>query len=229
VAVWTDEERNELESIVDAVISDVEPLSGKRVLVMCSATGEVAFRFADRIGDNGEVIGIEYNDRLLQRAVAALGAGPSRPVRFEKAVMDHLSFPSASFDAVVSEFIVYPTSDATEIGQPEMARVLRPGGVMTITDVIVPSEPPPDVRADLEAAGLDYLCVATMDDFEGWMEEAGMIDVELADLTPLVQPIWRRRLSAAPETGALVHLFGSGPWSLGVGLHYIKVRGTKPV
>ena len=81
----------------------------------------------------------------------------------------------------------------------------------------------------MSAAGLDYLGVATKDDFQGWMEEAGMIDVEVDDLTPLVRPIWQQRLSTTGEVGAFSYLFGSGPWSLGVGLSYIKVRGTKPI
>jgi SAM-dependent methyltransferase len=225
--VWTTEERHELRSILDVVMGDLEPLAGHRILVLCSATGEVAFRVGERIGD-GEVIGLEFADDLRQAAEAALAAGPNRPVRFQKALLDRIPFPDESFDAVVSEFIVYPTSQATDIGQPEMARVLRPGGVMTITDVIVPTEPPSEVRADLSAVGLDYLCVATPQDFQGWMDEAGMIDVEIRDLTAMVRPVWEKRLSNAPDARAAHHLLGSGPWSLGHGLRYIRVRGTKP-
>ena len=100
---------------------------------------------------------------------------------------------------------------------------------MTITDVIVPAEPPPEVRAELSAAGLDYLCVATPDDFRRWLEEAGLTDVEVLDLTDVVRLVWERRLSDPSVVQAASHLLGSGPWSLGHGLRYVRVRGTKPI
>ncbi len=120
---------------------------------------------------------------------------------------------------------MYPTSQATDIGQPEMARVLRPGRVMTMNDVFVPEEPPPDVRAALAAAGHDYLCVATPDGFRSWRTAVGLVDVEVRDLTAIVRTVWeRRRAGAGTEI-----LLGDGPWSLGRGVRYIKVSGRKPV
>ena len=68
--------------------------------------------------------------------------------------------------------------------------------------------------------------VKAPDDLAGWMEEAGMVDVEVLDLTDLMRPVWERRLATRPAATAL--LLGSGPWSLGRGIRYIRVRGTKP-
>ncbi len=174
------------------------------------------------------MVGLELADDLLEASQEALADRPEVPVRLERTLMDRIPFPDEFFDGVVSEFIVYPTPQATDIGQREMARVLRPGGVMTITDVIVPTGPPPVVRADLFAAGLDYLCVATPEDFRGWMEDAGLVDVEVLDVTDVVRPVWERRLSDPSVASAVRHLLGSGSWSLGHGLQYIRVRGTKP-
>ena len=227
MSTWTTEERRELRPIVDAIVNDLEPLAGKRILVLCSASGDVAFRIGELVG-GGEVIGLELADDMFEASVEALAVRPEVPVRFERALMDRIPFPDESFDGVVSEFIVYPTSQATDIGQPEMARVLRPGGVMTITDVIVPAEPPPDVRADLSAADLDYLCVATSGAFGRWMREAGLTDVEVLDLSDVVRPVWERRLSDPSVASAAHHLLGPGPWSLGHGLRYVRVRGRKP-
>lgn len=209
-----------------ALVADLAPLQGKRVLVLCSAAGEVAIELAQRVG-RGEVIGLEYADELLAAAEDARQAHPGLPVRFEKAGMRHILYPRSSFDAVVSEFVVFPTSQATDIGQPEMARVLRPGGVMSITDVIVPEEPPPDVRRRLAAAGLDYLCVASVTDFEVWMKEAGMVDVVVRDITPMVRPVWERRLAGGRRAAVAELLLGGGPWGLGRGLRYVKVSGRR--
>jgi len=53
-----------------------------------------------------------------------------------------------------------------------------------------------------------------------------MIDIEVRELTDLVRPVWEQRLATRPAAAAL--LLGSGPWSLGRGIRYIRVRGTKP-
>jgi SAM-dependent methyltransferase len=213
VPVWTDQERHDLQPIVDAVIDDLGPLEGARVLVLCSASGEVAEQIAER-ADRVQVVGLELDEGLL--AVAC--HRNDRPnVLFEKALPDRIPFPDEFFDGVVSEFIVYPTSEATDIGQPEMARVLRHGGVLTITDVIVPSEPQPDVRLDLESAGLDYLCVGTPDEFDQWMCDANLTDITVEDLTPIVRAVWERRPGAEAVLRALRG-----------GLTYIKVRGARP-
>jgi len=215
--VWTDQERHDLQPIVDAVIDDLGPLEGARVLVLCSASGEIVQQIAGRT-DRVQVAGLELDEDML----AAASMQNSRPsVLFEKALLDRIPFPDEFFDGVVSDFVVYPTRQATDIGQPEMARVLKHGGVMSITDVIVPTEPPPGERANLEAIGFDYLCVATPGDFESWMRGAGLVDVAVEDLTALVRPVWERRTHNAT-------LLGSGPWGLDGGLSYIKVRGRKP-
>jgi len=209
-------------------VSDLEPFAGKRDLMLCSASGEVAFRIGERIGD-GEVVGLELADDLLEASEQTLAGRSDAPVLFEKAMVDRIPFPDGSFAGVVSEFIIYPTSQATDLGQPEMARVLRPGGVMTIIDVVVPAEPPPDVRADLSAAGLDDLCVATSVDFRRWMQEVGLADIEVLDLTDIVRPVWERHLSDPSVVRAARHLLGgSEPSSLGRELRYIRVSGTKP-
>ncbi|NIA25035.1 MAG: methyltransferase domain-containing protein [Gammaproteobacteria bacterium] len=223
MAPWAKTERELLSPVVETILADLEPLVGKQILVLCSASGEVAFRIADRVGA-GEVLGLQLSEELLRAARSAKTEGI--PVRFDKALPDRIPSPDATFDGVVSEFIVYPTSEVTDIGQSEMARVLRPSGVMTLTDVIAPEDPPADVRTAFTDAGLNYLCVATPDDFAGWMKEVGMVDVEVRELTDLVRPVWERRLATGPAAAAL--LLGSGPWSLGRGIRYIRVRGMKP-
>jgi SAM-dependent methyltransferase len=224
--MWTAAEQAALEPVLASLIGRLGPLVGQRILVLCSADGEVALRLARGVR-GGEVVGLELSDELLAAAVARAATEPGVPVRFAKAVVDRIPLPDAGFDAVVSEFIVHPTPKPTQIGQPEMARVLRAGGKMVVTDVIAPDEPPPAVRAALAGAGLDYLCVATPEDFVEWMEAAALEEVEVRDVTPLVRPVWESRLRADVYRAAANHLLGSGPWALGRGLRYVEVEGRK--
>ncbi len=112
-----------------------------------------------------------------------------------------------------------------------MARVLKSGGVMVLTDVIVTKPIPQDVRAEFQAIGLDYLCEGTQDDFRRWMGEAGLTDVEVLDLTPIVRQVWEQRrksTSIAKGHKGFAYLLDDPNFGLGEAIFYIYVRGKKP-
>ncbi|MBS3968451.1 MAG: hypothetical protein KGZ60_14435 [Truepera sp.] len=64
---------------------------------------------------------------------------------------------------------------------------------MALTDVIVVKSLPQDVRTELQNISLDYLCEGTKGDFLRWMEEAGLVETEVADLTPVVRRVWEKK------------------------------------
>jgi ubiquinone/menaquinone biosynthesis C-methylase UbiE len=229
---WSQSEIEKLSPILERVHVDLEPLNGKSILVLCSAAGEIPFLLAERM-TRGHILGIELNDDLLEAArLSAREKHVGSLVEFRKAEKTHLPLPDNTYDALISEFIVFPTPMPTEIGQPEMARVLKPGGRMVITDVIIPQPLSPEVRKELNTIGLDYLCEGTADDFRHWMQEAGLTDIVVEDLTPTVKAVWeqRRDQDHVPEHRiGYSLLLDDSSVRLGEGILYIYVRGTKPV
>src|SRR5512143_1510589 len=135
---WSVEEIKRLSPLLDEVEAELEPLEGKDLLVLCSAGGEMAFRLAEKMR-RGRVVGVELDRGLLEAArKSAEEKHLSHLLEFRGTEKTRLSLPDNAFDGLVSEFIVFPSPAPTEVGQPEMARVLKPGGRMVITDVIVP-------------------------------------------------------------------------------------------
>ncbi len=226
---WTEDEIALLAPVLEQFEVDLKPLDGKNILVLCSAGGDVAFWLAKRM-KQGKVTGIELDTQLLERArQKAQEQEIERVVEFHQAEKTRIPFPDNTFDALVSEFIVFPTPSPTEIGQPEMARVLKAGGMMALTDVIVVKSLPQDVRTELREIGLEYLCEAMQDDFLHWMEEAGVTEVEFVDLTPVVRPVWeKRRHSVSKEPEGFPYLLDDPNFRLGEAIFYIYVRGKKP-
>ena len=228
---WTQAEIERLSPVLEQIRMDLEPINGKNILVLCSAGGDVAFWLARQM-KRGKVTGLELDLRLLESARRlAKEQGLRNLVEFRQAEKTCIPFPNDTFDALVSEFIVFPTLAPTEIGQPEMARVLKSGGLMVLTDVIVAKPIPHDVRADLKAIGLDYLCEGTQDDFRRWMEEAGLIDIEVVDLTSTVRRVWEQRRRTLPpleERRGYGYLLDDPNFGLGEAIFYIYVRGKKP-
>ncbi len=152
-------------------------------------------------------------------------------MEFQPAQKTYIPFPDASFDGLVSEFILYPTPMPTEIGQPEMARVLKPGAPMLITDVILTRRLAEGAQLALQSIGLDYLCEATPADFCTWMEAAGLLDVAVEDLTPFVRPAWEQRQREYPDPAhrmGYALLLEELHTRLGESIFYICVRGRKP-
>jgi SAM-dependent methyltransferase len=228
---WREEDLGELEAILQRMEEELKPLRGKNILVLCCGAGQVALRLAKKMAGSGQVVGLDLSDDLLENARRqAKAQGLEGIVRFQKAEKHRLPFPDKTFDALVSEFIVYPAPLITEIGQPEMARVLKAGGKMILTDVIVTRPLTRETEDGLKSIGLDYLCEGTPDDFRRWMEEAGLVNIEVLDFTPLLRKVWERRregdASPGQETGYFT-LLEDPALQLGEAIFYIYVQGEK--
>lgn len=228
---WSEAEVNLLDPILAELISGLNLEAVEDLLVLCSGDGKLAFRLAEA-SSCLHVTGVELEPVLVNEArTAAVERGLSSRVEFFPTEKTRLPFPDHSFDALVSEFIIYPAPSPTEMGQREMARVLFPGGKMIITDVIVLQPIPAGLREELHQIGLDYLCNACMEDFHSWMEQAGLEKVEVKDLTALIRPLWEVRAQTDPVEAhrrSYSLLLEESPVQLGKGLFYIGVRGVKP-
>jgi len=118
--------------------ADLAELSpGMRALDVATGTGDLALELAGRVAPGGEVVGIDFSEKMLELARAK--AGPR--VRFEPGNALALDFPDAAFDAATVGFGARNFSDLP-LGLSEMARVVRPGGRVVILEITTPTRPP---------------------------------------------------------------------------------------
>jgi len=100
---------------------------GERVLDIACGTGLVSFRAAHEVGSNGEVIGTDISEAMVESCRRATGERGVANTRFERMEAEKLSLPDASFDAVLCALgLMYVTDFAGSIR--EMFRVTKPGG-----------------------------------------------------------------------------------------------------
>lgn len=114
--------------------------SGARALDVATGTGDLAFELASRAGPRGEVVGVDFAERMLDVArgkAATLGAS----VRFETGNALALAYPDDYFDAATVGFGARNFSDLDR-GLSEMARVVRPGGRVVVLEITTPRRPP---------------------------------------------------------------------------------------
>jgi LmbE family N-acetylglucosaminyl deacetylase/SAM-dependent methyltransferase len=106
--------------------------SGQRLLDVGCGMGDAALALSVDLGDQGEVVGIDGSELMLARA-RERAAHATCAVRFAVGDAGALDEPDASFDAVRSERMLQWVPDP-ERAVVEMARVLRPGGLVCLTD-----------------------------------------------------------------------------------------------
>jgi ubiquinone/menaquinone biosynthesis C-methylase UbiE len=116
---------------------------GGRVLDLCCGTGASALPAAGAVGPTGAVLGVDITEALLVQARAKAAAAGLRHLTFQCASAESLTFPPASFDAVVSVFGLFFVDDMAGL----LARAwawLAPGGALAITtwgeEVLTPGE-----------------------------------------------------------------------------------------
>lgn len=120
--------------------------SGDRALDVATGTGDLAFELAQRVAPGGEVVGIDFSERMLEVARAKVvgaraGSLDAVSVRFEIGNALSLAFDDASFAAATVGFGARNFSDL-ERGLAEMARVVRPGGRVVVLEITTPRRPP---------------------------------------------------------------------------------------
>jgi demethylmenaquinone methyltransferase/2-methoxy-6-polyprenyl-1,4-benzoquinol methylase len=115
---------------------------GDRALDVATGTGDLAFELAARVGAQGEVVGCDFSERMLELArtkASAISNGAA--IQFEPANALALPFGDAEFDAAVVGFGARNFSDL-ERGLREMARVVRSGGRVVVLEITTPSRQP---------------------------------------------------------------------------------------
>jgi demethylmenaquinone methyltransferase/2-methoxy-6-polyprenyl-1,4-benzoquinol methylase len=116
---------------------------GDRALDVATGTGDLAIELARRVGPNGEVVGSDFSEGMLERArdKAPPARRASAQLRFEWGDAQALPYADASFAAATVGFGARNFADL-EAGLGEMARVVRPGGRVVVLEITQPQRPP---------------------------------------------------------------------------------------
>ena len=110
---------------------------GDSALDVACGTGDLAIELARRVGPNGEVIGSDFSEEMLERA-----RGARRPeLTWEWGNALELPYASGRFDAATVGFGARNFSDLDR-GLAEMARVVKPGGRVVVLEITTPRRPP---------------------------------------------------------------------------------------
>ncbi len=109
---------------------------GDRALDVATGTGDLAVELAGRVGQGGEIVGMDFSERMLELARRKAPA-----VRFEQGNALELAYADGEFAAAVVGFGARNFADL-EAGLAEMSRVVRPQGRVVVLEITTPQRPP---------------------------------------------------------------------------------------
>ncbi len=151
---------------------------GETVLDLGSGGGIDCFIAAKKVGPTGRVIGVDMTDSMLALANQNKTKLGLTNVEFRKGEIENLPVQSNSVDVVISNCVINLSPDKDAVFR-EIFRVLKPGGRLSVSDIVTEGEFSPQLRANVNAwAG----CITGALDqgvYLAKMGQAGLVDVEV--------------------------------------------------
>lgn len=188
---YADEQRAELpEAAVLASLGCGNPTAvaelraGERVLDLGSGGGIDVLLSATRVGPTGRAFGLDMTDEMLALARQNAAEAGATNVEFVKGTIEAIPMPADSIDVVISNCVINLAADKPAVFR-EMARVLRPGGRIGISDIVAEDHLTPEQRAE---RGSYVGCIAgalSFAEYRAGLASAGLRDVSVTATHPV--------------------------------------------
>jgi len=151
---------------------------GEVVLDLGSGGGFDVFIAARKVGPTGRAIGVDMTPDMLSKARRNIPASGLDNVEFRLGEIEHLPVADASVDVVISNCVLNLSPDKPQVWR-EIARVLKPGGRVAISDLALLQPLPAMVRASVEALIGCIAGAVLVSETEAMMRAAGLRDITL--------------------------------------------------
>lgn len=151
---------------------------GQTVLDLGSGGGIDCFLAAKKVGESGQVIGVDMTPAMIERARENQQKVGAANVEFRLGEIEHLPVADATMDVILSNCVINLSPDKPQVFR-EAFRALRPGGKLAVSDIVTDGELPQAVKQSLSAwAG----CVAgawDVKDYIAAIQDAGFEEIEV--------------------------------------------------
>ena len=179
---------------------------GETVVDLGSGAGFDALISAEKLGPEGRFIGVDMTPEMLERArTNAVKAGYARTVEFREGLIENLPVASNSVDVVISNCVINLSPDKAQVFR-EAYRVLKPGGRLAVTDIVLSKPLPADIAKFAESWVACVGGALVEDEYFGHMRAAGFESIEHTRkpagpmLTSSLQdPMWKAAVELVGE------------------------------
>ncbi len=181
---------------------------GEVVLDLGAGGGFDCFLAGPKVGATGRVIGVDMTPEMLSKARAGIASYRATTdldnVEFRLGEIEHLPVADASVDVVISNCVINLSPDKPQVFR-EIARVLRSGGRVAVSDIALFRPLPDEVKTMVEALVGCVAGAVSIDEYRRMLEDAGLVDVTIehkpeyaASLEDAEDPLFQRIAAALP-------------------------------
>jgi len=147
--------------------------AGEHVVDLGSGSGMDAFLAAQHAGRDGKVVGIDMTDEQLAKARRLAERDGHTGVRFEKGYVEEAPVPDESVDVLISNGVINLCDDKKAVFH-EIARMLKPGGRMAISDIVTEKQLTEAIVCDVNLWASCIGGAMQEDDYRRAIEDAGL-------------------------------------------------------
>ena len=153
---------------------------GDVVLDLGSGAGMDAFLAAHEVGPTGRVIGVDMTPEMVERAGENARRIGATNVEFRLGEIERLPVADAEVDVIISNCVINLSTDKPSVFA-EAFRVLKPGGRMVVSDLVLNRPIPDDIRHSVEAYVGCVAGAAMKDEYLYLIGRAGFRDIEVVE------------------------------------------------
>ena len=151
---------------------------GERVLDLGSGGGLDCFLASKQVGETGYVIGVDMTPEMVRLARKNAQESGVTNVEFRLGEIEHLPVEDGSIDVIISNCVINLSADKKQVFK-EAFRVLKPGGRLSITDVVAIKQIPQNIKQDLELiagciGGAEYV-----EEIRKMLQDAGFRNIRM--------------------------------------------------
>ncbi|PKN34278.1 MAG: arsenite S-adenosylmethyltransferase [Deltaproteobacteria bacterium HGW-Deltaproteobacteria-19] len=151
---------------------------GETVVDLGSGAGFDAFLASRQVGPTGRVIGVDMTPEMLDKARENARKGGYENVAFRLGEIEHLPVAEGEADAIISNCVINLSPDKQQVFR-EAFRVLKSGGRLMVSDIVLTKDLPEAIKASLTAWIGCVAGAARKDDYLGAIAAAGFTDIEV--------------------------------------------------
>ena len=185
---YTDEELNSVPGGANLGLGCGNPVAlaslaeGETVLDLGAGAGFDCFLAANRVGQSGRVIGVDMTPEMVEKARENARENNYQNVEFRLGEIENIPAADNSTDAVISNCVINLSPDKSRVFK-EAFRVLKPGGRLMVSDIVLLQELPDSIRSSI-AAYIGCISGALLkDEYLATIKEAGFHEVKIIDET----------------------------------------------
>jgi arsenite methyltransferase len=157
------------------VLAHLEP--GQVVLDLGSGAGLDVLLSARRVAPGGHAYGVDMTDEMLELANSNAKKSGVSNATFLKGTIENVPLPDASIDVVISNCVINLAEDKAAVIK-EAFRVLRPGGLFAVADMVELDKLDPNVKKSLDSWAGCISGTIPIDDYRKALTDAGFQDTD---------------------------------------------------